>query len=639
MGLNAVSAEVATGELPSFKEPRILGNWVLWVEQRPSEGGRSTLLIRPWGCTSFPGQELTPAPSNLRSGVHGYGGGVFAAALDKGQIIISWIDDSDASLWIQSFEQNDQARELEAQWVKSVSPKSCLASGQCLADGFLDLKRRRWIGVMEKDHKDFLVTYSIDETNQTPIVLHSPADFIGYASLNRDGDQLVWIEWQRPAMPWDASQLWWALLDQSGAIKEKSLIAGNGFDHKIGISVFNPLWLPSGQIVVAEDSNGWWNLILSDLKTVGQMPSSWQRKWPMEAECGVPQWIYGMSTASVAGNQVLSATCDKGLWRLSLLHLDGCVTEINQPFDDLSGINSSSDRAVAIASNSLNTPGILEIELNNFTWQYATPQDKMINDSDVSIGESFWFKGWNGEWTHAWYYLATQPLDRAKPLLVRCHSGPTSMNSRGLNLSIQFWTSRGWSVVDVNYGGSTGFGKAYRDRLKFNWGKVDVFDCVAVAEELVKQGKASRELIAVEGGSAGGFTALKCLCDSKLFRVGACRYPVCDLNAMTEDTHRFESGYLDYLVGLLPGNRLIYEQRSPLNKVEHISSPVIFFQGLKDKVVLPNQTKMMASVLKRHDIPVELYTFPNEGHGFKDSKIKVQVLKKTEKFFRQHLGF
>ena len=212
------------------------------------------------------------------------------------------------------------------------------------------------------------------------------------------------------------------------------------------------------------------------------------------------------------------------------------------------------------------------------------------------------------------------------------------MASSGLNLGIQFWTSRGWAVADVNYGGSTGFGRAYRERLKGGWGQVDVFDCSAAAKFLIASGKANSEYIAIEGGSAGGFTTLACLCFTDVFRVGACRYAVSDLQSMVEDTHRFEAGYLDHLLGSWSVARQKYLDRSPLNHVEQITAPVIFFQGLKDKVVLPDQTERIAAVLRKQNIPVEVLTFPDEGHGFRDGRVRVQVLELTEKFFRKHLG-
>ena len=212
------------------------------------------------------------------------------------------------------------------------------------------------------------------------------------------------------------------------------------------------------------------------------------------------------------------------------------------------------------------------------------------------------------------------------------------MARRGLSLAIQYWTSRGWGVVDVNYGGSTGFGRAYRERLNGGWGVVDVQDCAAAAEALIAAGRAHPEQIAIEGGSAGGFTTLACLCFTDVFRAGACRYAVCDLTAMAEDTHRFEARYLDGLVGAWPDERELYNARSPLQHADRIRCPVLFFQGLEDKVVPPEQTERMAKALRANGIAVEVRLFEGEGHGFRNQATQIQVLEDTEAFFRRQLG-
>ena len=253
------------------------------------------------------------------------------------------------------------------------------------------------------------------------------------------------------------------------------------------------------------------------------------------------------------------------------------------------------------------------------------------------MAEPIWFTGHNGQPTHAWYYPPSDDSSGPAPLLVKSHSGPTAMARRGLSLAIQYWTSRGWGVVDVNYGGSTGFGRAYRERLNGGWGVVDVTDCAAAARALIDAGRAHPERIAIEGGSAGGFTTLAALCFTDVFRAGACRYAVCDLNAMATDTHRFEARYLDTLVGAWPEDRTRYDERSPLLHADRIRCPVLFFQGLQDKVVPPEQTERMAAALRANGVPVEVRLFEQEGHGFRDSAVQIQVLEETEAVFRERL--
>ena len=324
--------------------------------------------------------------------------------------------------------------------------------------------------------------------------------------------------------------------------------------------------------------------------------------------------------------------------------LDGRVEPLEQPFDDLAGLWALEGRAVAIASNSTSVAGLLELNLHADAaelWRHTPAVALPMEQEAISIAEPLWFSGFDGLRTHAWYYPpsgAAHTPEEPAPLLVKSHSGPTAMARRGLNLAIQYWTSRGWGVVDVNYGGSTGFGRPYRERLDQGWGAVDVEDCAAAARALIASGKAHPEQIAIEGGSAGGFTTLACLCFTDVFKVGACRYAVCDLSAMAQDTHRFEARYLDGLVGAWPAERARYDARSPLKHADQIRCPVLFFQGAQDRVVPPEQTERMAAALRANGIPVEVCVFAHEGHGFRDSAVQIKVLEDTEAFFRSQLG-
>ncbi|WP_320675681.1 alpha/beta hydrolase family protein [Prochlorococcus sp. MIT 1300] len=637
-----LSAAVALSRTVVLKEPQLIGNWVLWLEQRPNEGGRTTALIRPWGLTASAGQELTPAPMNLRTRVHGYGGGVFAAESFENTLLLVWINNEDGCVWTQSWEGLTDSAHLQNPWLSPCEPSLRLSSpGKGLfADGLIDISRNRWIGVMEYEDKDFLVTLSLSARDQTPNALHFPRDFLGYAALSPDGGQLAWVEWQQPHMPWDASQLWWGEFDQLGALQNKRLLAGSGSGQNpiISQSVFQPFWSSQGELVVAEDSTGWWNLMISNEAIQPNKAPEWSKPWPMKGETAMPQWVYGMRTSAAAGEGLVAAVCKEGQWHLNLLTKDGHIHEIDQPFDDLSGINAqSSGRAIAIASNSFTGSGLLEIDLTTGNWDHSPMSPSVLAFSEVSLPESFWFEGFGGKLTHAWYYPPSNEVFSIPPLLVKSHSGPTGMARKGISLGIQFWTSRGWGVVDVNYGGSTGFGRSYRERLIGGWGEVDSFDCASAAEALIKEGKVDPDRIAIEGGSAAGFTTLGCLCFSEVFRVGACRYAVSDLTEMAKATHRFEAKYLESLVGPWPIASNLYESRSPLFNAHRIKCPVIFFQGLEDKVVPPTQTDDMASALIENDIPVEVHTYASEGHGFRNSNVQVKVLECTERFFNSHL--
>ena len=630
MPAKPLPAAHAVGKLPGLKEPQLLAGpggilWLLWLEQRPQEKGRTTALIRPFGAAEQPPTELTPAPINLRSRVHDYGGGVLTAAVENERLLLVWIESG--CIWRQDWHlPTDAAGRPQP----GSAPQRLSQPGEGeLADGLLDQQRQRWIGIREVDGLDQLVWVSLEARDQQPQLLHQPADFAGYACLSPDGRQLAWVEWQQPAMPWDSSSLWCAEIDSNGTLRTPERLAGGD-----GISVFQPQWLPDGRLLVAEDSSGWWNLMV---KQPGE--AHWQRPWPMTAETAMPQWIYGMSTTAWDGDSLLAAVCSRGSWTLKRLRADGTVEAIDQPFEDLAYLRACQGRAVAVASHSRCVAGLLEIDLRPATplWQHTPAVEAPLPTEAISVAEPIWFNGHGGERTHAWYYPPMDGSSGAAPLLVKSHSGPTAMARRGLQLGIQYWTSRGWGVVDVNYGGSTGFGREYRERLNGGWGVVDVADCAAAAQALMAAGRADPGQIAIEGGSAGGFTTLAALCFTDVFRVGACRYAVCDLTAMAEETHRFEARYLDRLVGDWPEQRQVYEQRSPLRHADRIRCPVLFFQGLQDKVVPPEQTERMASALRANGIAVDVRLFEEEGHGFRSQTTQISVLEETEAFFRRHL--
>ncbi len=627
MAPTPLPASIAVGRLPGLKEPQLLEGpnqqiWLLWLEQRPQEKGRTTALIRPFGATEMAPTELTPAPISLRSRVHDYGGGVLCSEVDGETLLLVWI--AGGCLWRQDWQLPEQSTDRPKPLMQPL--KLTRTWDWDLADGLLDLSRRRWLGIREIDGVDQLVCAELDQTEQEPELLHQPADFAGYACLSPDGAQLAWVEWQQPAMPWESSQLCCADLSSSGDLSHPRTIAGGA-----GVSVFQPQWLPDGSLLVAEDSDGWWNL-----KRRRPGAISWEHPWPMAAETAMPQWIYGMSTTAWDGQQLLAATCADGCWSLNRLSLEGTISRIDQPFDDLAGLRALKGRAVAVASNSTSMAGLLELSLasdGTSSWVHTPALESPIAQAEISVAEPIWFDGHDGQRTHAWYYPPRSNTTTPAPLLVKSHSGPTAMARRGLSLAIQYWTSRGWGVVDVNYGGSTGFGREYRERLNGSWGVVDVADCAAAARAMIASGRAHPEQIAIEGGSAGGFTTLAALCFTDVFRVGACRYAVCDLTAMAQDTHRFEARYLDSLVGDWPEQREIFEQRSPLLHADRIRCPVLFFQGLQDKVVPPEQTERMAGALRSNGIPVEVRLFEEEGHGFRNQATQIEVLEETERFF------
>ncbi|MFY8148964.1 MAG: prolyl oligopeptidase family serine peptidase [Prochlorococcaceae cyanobacterium] len=626
-------AERVVGRTPVLKEPLLEGGRRFWLEQRPGEGGRTTLLLQPADGSAL--LELTPGGWNLRSRVHDYGGGVYSVQGDTAVVV----DDRDRCLWSLDLSDPHTAA-AGARRLTAPDPE------RQFADGRIDAGRQRWIGVMEAQERDHLVAVPLQ--GGEPELLRRAADFCGYAVLSPDGGHLAWVEWQQPSMPWERSQLWLGRFGADGALEACRPVAGSA-EAGPGCSVFQPLWLGDGSLVVANDRSGWWNLerlraeaVCAALEQPGEPP--WEPLLPLEAEFAMPQWVYGMRTTCWDGRTLMAAACREGRWELGAVPLDPGAAEepawrpLDLPFDDLAMLQAEAGRLVCVASGPTSAAGLLEVELATGRWQHSPVEPPPLPLEAISRPEPLWFPGAGGAPTHAWYYPPRGGGHPAAPLLVKSHSGPTAMARTGLNPAIQYWTSRGWGVVDVNYGGSTGFGRSYRERLNGGWGVVDVADCAAAARAVVEAGRAGADRIAIEGGSAGGFTTLAALCFTDVFRAGACRYGVADLASLAADTHRFEARYLDGLVGPWPAARALYEQRSPLLQAGRIRTPVIFFQGSEDRVVPPEQTESMAAALRAHGVPVEVMLFEGEGHGFRDGAVQRQVLEATEAFFRRVLS-
>jgi dienelactone hydrolase len=620
-------AAVAVGRATSVAEPRLDGERLFWLEQRPDERGRTTLMGRRHGAGTV---ELTPGPWNLRTRVHEYGGGAYAVAGDQ----LVFVDDGDRCLW-----QLDLAGGSDP--LPAAAPRQLTAAPdperpRAFADGLIDRLHGRWIGVMEQDGVDRLVAVPL--AGGEPELLHQPDDFCGYAVLAPGGGHLAWVTWQQPFMPWERSQLWLAAIDGAGQLRQARPIAGSGPGDPQGISVFQPLWLDDGSLVVANDRSGWWNLErLADVAALGpDTPPHWQPLCPMEAEFGGPQWIYGLRTLAWDGARLLAAVCRQGRWELGQLGTEGgCFEPIPLPFTELASLAAEAGRLVAVAGAPGIGQGLLELDTASGSWQHTPAALPPLETGAISRPEPLWFEGHGGRPVHAWYYPPRGGSCADAPLLVKGHSGPTAMAGTGLNLAIQFWTSRGWGVVDVNYGGSTGFGRAYRQRLDGQWGVVDVADCAAAARALVAAGKADPARVAFEGGSAGGFTVLAALCFTDVFMAGACRYPVADPEALLGVDHRFEARYTESLIGPWPEARALYEARSPLRHAERIKVPVVFFHGKDDRVVPARQSERMVEALRRGGLETELHLFAGEGHGFRDSGVRTTVLDTTEAFFRR----
>ena len=638
--MRILDAEKVYGEAPIFKEPRIIGDWILWLEQRPNEKGRTTALIRPWGQKDVLPQELTPYPSDLRTKIHGYGGAPLTATLDGSDLILTWVDNKDNRLWMRTwFYEEEKEKSFSFKFIPKIE-SICLTKkhNYFLAGGVIDLEKNIWIGLMEDEEGDHIVSYSLNKSEQYPKIIYSSQGLLGYLALNSKDRKLAWVEWKNTSMPWDLNELKFAKLGEKENIINIVTLNNEYLKCTEKISFFNPIWSDKGDLFVAEDSSGWWNITQIKTDFNNNSITISQNQWTIKAEIAFPQWVLGMSSFSCVGDDVVGAFAQEGIWTLALFQKDGSIKTFDQTFIEFSGIHSHQNRLVAIASSAEITEGIFEIDLLNQSWEHTPASSFSLDPKEISIGESFWFIGSNEEKVHAWYYPPLNKQILLPPLLVKSHSGPTGMARCGLDLEVQFWTSRGWAVVDVNYGGSSGFGREYRDRLRGNWGVIDVMDCTKAAQSLIASGKADKDRIAIMGSSASGFTALGCLISADIFNIGACKYAVTDLIGMANSTHRFEEFYLDYLIGNIETDYEKYLKRSPIENVNFMNMPLILFHGLKDKVIPSDQSIAIKDELLKREIPVQINLFENEGHGFKDGKIKVDVLNQTEAFFRQNLN-
>jgi dipeptidyl aminopeptidase/acylaminoacyl peptidase len=506
------------------------------------------------------------------------------------------------------------------------------------ADFSVDAARRRLVCVAE-DHdregepENLLVAVSFGG-GVAPF--HRGYDFYGAPRLSPDGSQIAWICWSHPNMPWDGTELWLADLDAEGAPGNARRIAG-GPDE----SIFQPEWSPGGVLHFVSDRTGWWNLY----RWTGQDGEA-ESLCPMEAECGMGFWQFGMSTYGFSGDgDIVMAVAEKGEWRLKWLDRAGSVQPIDLPYADYYDINASGGRAAFLGTGDREPSSVVLYDIK--TGRHEVVKRSTVLDIDpgyLSSAEAVSFPTSGGDSAHGFLYMPANrdfaaPEDELPPLIVKGHGGPTAQTRRGLSLKIQYWTSRGFAYLDVNYRGSTGFGTSYRRKLDGQWGVADVEDCVAGARWLADQGRVDGNRLLISGGSAGGFTVLAALTFHDVFKAGASHYGIGDLMALADDTHKFEARYLDRLVGPLPEAEALWRERSPINHTEGLDCPVIFFQGLEDKVVPPNQAEAMVAALRAKGIPVAYVPFEGEGHGFRAAENIKRALEGELYFYGKVFGF
>jgi len=597
-----LSADLVTRAQRGIGQISVNRGRVLFAESRPAEAGRTVLL----GQTADRWDELSPSNFNLRSRVHEYGGSAYAA---DGGIIVA-VDHLEQCL----------NRIDPGPYAQPLTPRS--GAKLRFAEPVIDRMRGRVIAICEDQRgrgepQNSIVSIALNGSQRIDTLV-SGDDFYGYPTLSPDGQQLSWIAWNHPDMPWDGSVLRVAAFTSNGTLGRVGDVAGGR-----GEAVLQPRWRADGALVFVSDRSGYWNL--------------WDERgrclWEVEADCGGPLWQLGTRWFDIdTDGGIIACVVRDGRWGLVRVEPAGGVRDYDLPFADIGGIVVEGRRALfrAAAEEMPAVVAALDVVTGACETLYRSGELPVRREL-IARPRSLRFASTEGRTAHAFYYPPTNPkfvgpADARPPAIVCCHGGPTGAASAALRLAYQFWTSRGFAVCDVDYGGSTGYGRAFRDSIKGRWGIVDVEDCVAAADHLVAAGLADPDRLIIRGGSAGGFTVLCALTFHDRFKAGASSYGIGDLELLARDTHKFESRYLESLVGAYPQEAEVYRARSPINHTEKLNCPVIFFQGLDDKVVPPNQAETMVSALKTKGLPVAYLTFEGEGHGFRAAETQIRVL-------------
>jgi dienelactone hydrolase len=600
-----ITADLAAGAATSFTGLALYGRDLYWLESRPREAGRYAVMRR-----TADGQitECTPPEYSVRSTVHEYGGGAFT--VDQG--VIYFVNYRDQRVYCQNPGAAPQALTF--------------GEGYRYADMVMDRGRDRLICVRE-DHtgtgEAINTIAAIDlRGSGSGTILLSDNNFYANPRLSPDGKWLVYLTWNHPNMPWDGCELRLASLTPSGTPGESQLIAGGPAE-----SIFQPAWSPDGTLHYVADGTGWWNLYR-------WKEGHAQALLPMPAEFGRPMWLIDYTTYGFASsNRILCSYTQQGIDHLAWLDpLNGKLTPIASPYTEIDFLRCGDGVACFVGGAPSLPHTVVQLDFNGHKSVPIKQAFEVTVDAGfLSIPEEISFPTTNGRSAYALYYAPRNkdfqaPPSEHPPLIVLSHGGPTSVASTALRYTIQFWTSRGFAVVDVNYGGSTGYGREYRIRLNGQWGVVDVDDCCNAALYLAEKGLADRKRLTIKGGSAGGFTTFACLTfRNDVFSTGSGHFGIADLEAFLKDTHKFESRYGGTLIGPYPECKDLYISRSPINSIQNLRCPLILFQGDEDKIVPPSQSEMMFHAVRRKGIPAAYLLFRGEQHGFR----KAESVKRT----------
>lgn len=599
-----------------------VGKDVYWLEIRPMEAGRYVLVKRSQDGTVT---DVTSPPFNVRTRVHEYGGGAFTIL--------------DGTVYFSNFSDQRLYRQNPGSEPQAITPEEAYR----YADFTFDLRLNCLICVRE-DHtqtgqeaENTIVGVFLDGElpGEGGTILVSGNNFYSNPRISPDGSHLSWLTWNHPNMPWDGTEVWVGELDADGSISNRQKVAG-GIDEFI----FQPEWSPDGILYFVSDRTGWWNLYR-------WLDGQVEAVYPMEAEFAFPQWVFGSSAFGFPSKDrlicIYTQNCTSFLASINLA--ERTLQKIETPYTSLWGLRVNGENVYFAAASPTQEAALIQLNLSTGSLEILKRTSSLtIDPGYLSLPETVEFPTEDSKTAFGNYY-APQNRDfiglvgEKPPLLVMSYGGPTSASDTSLNLEVQYWTSRGIAVLDVNYGGSTGYGRAYRQRLNGQWGVVDVDDCVNGAIYLVSHGAVDEKRLAITGGSAGGYTTLCALTFRNTFMAGASHYGIGDLETFVIDTHKFESRYLDRLVGPYPEFKAVYQARSPIQYIDQLSTPMILLQGLDDKIVPPNQAEMMFAAVKAKGIPVAYLPFEGEQHGFRQAKNIKRALDAELYFYSRIFGF
>ncbi len=622
-----------------FKELTIIRDTIFWIDVVGEGKNENAIFARPFNDKEAFPQKLTRKKYNIKNNFHGYGGKSYKCINLKNNFYLLWIDQITKAVWFEIFKEAESTYRSQNKYLDSVQEPRQLSKS---IDGnfdssFVISEENILYGICEINNRDYLFSLNLKKSKQDIHLIKKFKNFAGELSSNNSTDLLSWIEWDSPYMPWERNDLFFAQIDLTGEIQKIKKFSNKLINAKKNVSFFQPYWISETILVCSEDSSGWWNLLFLDVSEIENIYIK-KRVERNLIEYGAPQWVSGITFFSgTIKNLFCIAKKENNLIVEQYKDLQ-FVKEFSTPFTSISDFSIFREKVLLKGYGSDFLGIVLEIDfaerlLSNFVEQINVEYIK-----DCSKPETFWFKGFEDQPTHSFLYRPLVENFRKPPLLVRAHSGPTSFFDGSYNSEVQYWTSKGFFVAEVNYGGSSGFGKAYRERLHYKWGIVDSYDCKALALELIKSNLVNNDKVVIFGNSAGGLTALNCLLYGTIFTAAICKYPVIDLKDMHYNTHRFEKDYLNSLVGNYLKNYNDFINRSPISHLNKIKKPILMFHGKKDKVISYKQTLKIQEILIQNNKYSEVIFFENEGHGFQNIENKEFVMQKSQEFLKNALN-